>query len=450
MIQPIQYVPGQTLTDAAAGAVYDIAPVDGLSAGAFLSALHYTDFVVPRNSEWHIASDVRRELQGLSAANPEIVAKAHKALIDFANKADRSLAGSVIPAYLFTDAGQAYHSAALGLRGDALTLYGKAACGPLTGAQWLASRLAGEQEESGVIPRGTIETTFLRAMVLFREHRSREAEPLFRRIAETDESRQEVAISMHILGNLGWRRSTAEAEELYRRSIGIGEEIDSQHHVAQALHSLANLIGRDADRRNEAEELYRRSIGILETLGDRHGAAQTLHSLANLIGRDADRRNEAEELYRRSIGILETLGDRHGAAQTMHSMANLIGRDASRRNEAEELYRRSIGILEGRGDQLGVGQTLHSMANLIGRDASRRNEAEELYRRSIGILEGHGDQVGVAQTLRSLSFVVQYRSPQEAKQLLERSLDLNQRAKNRRGIELVRRSLQKLRRRYGL
>ena len=440
----------ESLTDHSARAIYEMAPVHGLSADGFLGALHYADFIVPRNSEWHITSNVRREFQALSAADPEIISKAHRSLIDIAIKGDRSLAGTMIPAYLFTNAGRAYHLAALGQWEEALALYGSASAGPLTGAQWLASELATAQEESGVIPRGAIETTFLRAMVLFREQRWREAEPLFRRLAATDAPRREVAIAMHILGNLVSRRNGAEAERLYRRSIDIGEEIENRHHVAQTLHSLANLIGRDSRRRDEAEGLYRRSIDFLEDVGDRNGVAQTLHSLANLIGRDLRRRDEAEGLCRRSIDILEDVGDRNGVAQTLHSLANLIGRDSRRRDEAEGLYRRSIDIREDLEDKFGLAQTLHSLANLIGRDSRRRDEAEALYRRSIDILEDVGDRNGVAQTLRSLSFVVEHRSPLEAEQLLEQSLDLNQRQGNREGIRIVEQSLRQLRERYKL
>ena len=202
-------------------------------------------------------------------------------------------------------------------------------------------------------------TLFLRAMVLFHEGNKQASQPLFQGIAETDQARREVAISMHILGNLVWRREDAEAEYLYRRSIEIGESLGDQFGVAQRMHSLANLIGHDRSWSKEAEELYRRSIEIDESLGNSRGVAQTLHSLANLIGRDRSRSREAEELCRRSIEIDEGLGNSRGVAQTLHSLANLIGRDRSRSGEAEELYRRSIEIGEEIGNQNHVAQALH-------------------------------------------------------------------------------------------
>jgi|GEM_PF-7064620 len=481
----------ESLTDNVARDIYVLEPIDGLSPDAFVKALHYADFVAARNSEWHFLPEARRELQALRGSSPDVVNAAHRALLALGAESDHALAGSVIPAYLFTDAGRAYHSAAIGEREEALALYGKAAKGPLTGAQWLASKLAIEQEDRGILPAGRIETMFLRAMVWVREGDRRKAEPLLRRIASSDEIRIEVAISCHVLAGIISRteRTTAEqlfrksilqkerlhdlagqahslhslanligrdrnrrseAEELYRRSIEIGNEIENRYHVAQTLHSLANLIGRDPNRHGEAEELYRYSVKIREEIGDRHGIAQTMHSLANLIGRDRNRHGEAEGLYRRSVKILEEIGDRYGIAQTMHSLANLIGRDRNRQNEAEELYRRSIEMDESLGNQYGVAQTMHSLANLIGRDRNRRGEAEELLRESLRIGDELRNWRHQAQVLRSLSFVVEHRSPREAEQLLEQSLELNRRERDRSGENLVRRSLQQLRERYRL
>ena len=440
----------ESLTDDVACEIYEVAPIKDLSADLFVKALHYADFIAPRNSEWSFVPDVRRELQTLRDADPNDVVTVHRALIALGAEGDETRAGSSIPGYLFTKAGRAYHLAALGEPNEALALYGKAAEGPLTGAQWLASKLAEEQEEAGIIPAGNVESTFLRAMVLFREGNRDRAEPLFRVVAKTDQQRSEVAIAMHILGNYIGRTDPREAERLYRRSIEIGDEISSRHHVAQTLHSLANLIGRDRKRSKEAEGLYRRSIEILEGLGDRNGVAQTLHSLANLTGRDRNRSKEAEGLYRRSIEILEGLGDRNGVAQTLHSLANLIGRDRNRSKEAEGLYRRSIEIGEEIGNRHHVAQTLHSLANVIRNDASRRSEAEQLLQESLRIGKQLSNLRHQAQVLRTLSFVLEYRSPAEAKELLEQSLELNQRAHDRRGQELVKKSLARLRERFDL
>ncbi|MFI4996299.1 MAG: tetratricopeptide repeat protein [Hyphomicrobiales bacterium] len=440
----------ESLTDDVARQIYKIKPIAGVPADLFVRALHYTDFVAPRNSEWHFVPDVRRELQALGAASPDIINMAHGALIRLGAEGDPASAGSVIPGYLFTDGGRAYHLAATGDQEQALALYSGSARGPLSGAQWLASKLADEQEARGVLPRGRTETMFLRAMVLVREGHRKDAEPLLRRISSHEEVRSEVAISCHVLAGMISRTNRVDAERLFRKSIAQKEVLNDLPGLAHSLHSLANLLSRDPRQQEEAEGLYRRSIEILERLGDRHGIAQTLHSLANLLSRDPRQQEEVEGLYRRSIEIGEDLGDQYGVAQRLHSLANFLGRNPRRHEEAEVLYRRSIKIGEDLGNQHHVAQTLHSLANLLRRDPRRHEEAERLYRRSIEILEKLGDQRGVAQTLRSLSFAVEQHSPKEAEQLLMRSLELNRQRGDRRGEQLVRRSLQRLRDRYRL
>ena len=373
----------ESLTDYVAQEIYELDPIEGVSADLFVRALHYADFIAPRNSEWHFVPEVRRELQALEVTNPDIVDAAHNALMRHGEEGDRALAGSVIPGYLFTEAGQAYHKAALGKTDEAFALYARAAAGALSGAQWLAARLADEQETRGVLPPGSIETTFLRAMVLFREGKSNEAEPLLRRVVESDEIRSEVAISCHVLAGIISRADKSESERLFRKSIHQKESLNDLLGEAHSRHSLANLIGRDWNRRDEAETLYRESIKTGNEIGIQHHVAQTQHSLANLIGRDRNRRHEVEALYLHSIELLKSTNDSHGVAQTQHSLANLIGRDRNRRDEAEALYLHSIELLKSTNDSHGVAQTQHSLANLIGRDRNRRDEAEGLYRRSI-------------------------------------------------------------------
>ena len=397
----------ESLTDDVAREIYELDPIEGLRAEFFVRALHYSDFVSPRNSEWNFTPEARREIQAMDMAKPDVLRSAHESLIRLAAEGDRSLASISIPGYLFTNAGAAYHKAALGNVEEAISLYSKASEGPLNGAQWLASKLVEEQEAEGVLPSNRVETDFLRAWVYYGERNRAKAEPLMRRVAQSDKVCREVAIATHLVGNWERSRNQREAETLLRRSLDIGERINLLPHVAHVAHSLANLIGfRNSD---EAEKLLRESLKSLESLGDRYGAAQTQHSLANLIGRNRNRSDEAEKLYRESWEIGKEIGNRHHIAQTQHSLANLIGRDRNRRDEAEKLLQESLKI----------GEELKNLRHQ-------------------------------AQVLRSLSFVVEHRSPSEAKQLLEQSLELNQRARDRRGEDIVRRSLKQLRERYGL
>ena len=62
---------------------------------------------------------------------------------------------------------------------------------------------------------------------------------------------------------------------------------------------------------SEAEDWYRRSLAIIEELGDRPGMAITYHQLG-MTAQDRGRLDEAEDWYRKSLTIKEELGDRPG------------------------------------------------------------------------------------------------------------------------------------------
>ncbi|MGJ4962955.1 hypothetical protein, partial [Bradyrhizobium sp. HKCCYLRH3061] len=233
----------ESLTDQVAFAIYRRFPLPELAPEDFLSAFKYSGLTEPRNSEWNLIAPLREELVE-SGILPEQARKSvHSLLLELGeNQQNRKKAGKEIPSYLFTEAGVAYHLAGAGNIDGSLEHYSRASEGAFTGAQWLGARLAEEQERTGVIPEGRIETMFLRAWVLFREGHKSNAMPLFRRVAATDREVREVAISLHILGNENNRGQRREAERELRRSIEIDGKLNNEFGVAQTLHSLANLL----------------------------------------------------------------------------------------------------------------------------------------------------------------------------------------------------------------
>jgi tetratricopeptide (TPR) repeat protein len=275
----------ESLTDKVALAIYEQVPAPGIAAADFVSAFKYSGLTEPRNSEWNLMPTVRQELLASPELNSDAKLAIHQSLLALGlEEANRQKAGTDVPSYLFTEAGRAYHLAGAGRVNEALEHYSEASKGALTGAQWLGAILAEEQEHLGVLPKGRVETTFLRALVLWREGQKQAAMPLFRQVAATDLTRREVAIALHILGNDNRRGQRKEAERELRRSIEIGTEVGNRFHVAQALHSLGNLLTR-WDRYEAAEQAYRESIEIGTDLGNRFHVAQTLHSLGNLLTR---------------------------------------------------------------------------------------------------------------------------------------------------------------------
>ena len=98
------------------------------------------------------------------------------------------------------------------------------------------------------------------------------------------------------------------------------------------------MTAQDRGRLDEAEDWYRKSLTINEELGDRPGMASTYHQLG-ITAQDRGRLDEAEDWYRKSLTINEELGDRPGMASTYHQLG-MTAQDRGRLDEAEDWYRK--------------------------------------------------------------------------------------------------------------
>jgi tetratricopeptide (TPR) repeat protein len=398
----------ESLTDALAHDLLRVALGEDAMKERFVGALHLCDFVVERNSEWHLAPRVREVLVERLMGERELFERVHGRLLELAEPdAAPAHPPEELPRYLQNGVGRAYH--ATFLSADGLRQYARLADQPLGGQQWLAGQLASEQVRLGVIPEDALEVMFLHGMMLYRERRRREAEGLLREVAKRSEPCHEVGVAAHLVGRMD---------------------------------------ARSPARRRSGESLLRKSLELLRTLNDPVGTAQVLHTLGQLVGRDRSRSAEAEELLRESLELSRTLGDPFGAAQVLHTLGQLVGRDRSRSAEAEELLRESLEVQRPLDHPFGDAQALHTLGKLVGRDRSRRAEAEELLRESLEIGRDLKHPNHQAQVLYSISQLTGTH-PDDAEALLMDSLELNRQTRNSRGERIVQRALERLGKKVG-
>ncbi len=166
---------------------------------------------------------------------------------------------------------------------------------------------------------------------------------------ETDWTRANIAIIYHQLGVTAQDRGRLdEAEDWYRKSLAIEEELGDRPGLARTYHQLG-MTAQDRGRLDEAEDWYRKSLAINEELGDRPGLATSYHQLGR-TAQDRGRLDEAEDWYRKSLAIKDELGDRPGLASSYHQLG-MTAQDRGRLDEAEDWYRKSLVIKEELGDR---------------------------------------------------------------------------------------------------
>jgi tetratricopeptide (TPR) repeat protein len=410
-----------------------------------VAAVHLCDFVTDRNSEWTFRDSARQHLLMLLLSDLELSSSVHGLLRDLANSNGASDEIAPLPTYLTAGPGLAYHTGFLD-PAAALSEYSRLALEPISGQQWLAAKLAQQQQALKVLPRNVIEVDFLEGMVLYREGRLDDAIRILRKVAEASVLSEEVAIAAHLVGRYDSRtRRAGRGERLLRRSLEINEAMRNRPGLAQVLNTLGQLVGRNSKRRAEAEDLLRRSLEIEEDLGTPLGEARVLHTLGQFLGRDRKRRAEAELLLRRSLDIERGLGDRMAVAHVLNTLGQLVGRNRQRLAEAEGLLREGQAIERELGDPLGEAQILHTLGQLIGRDRDRLAEAEVLLGQSLTIGENLHRKTHQAQVLYTWARIRSASDLDEGIQMLERSLALDEEVGDSAGATLVRNALLRMR-----
>ena len=262
------------------------------------------------------------------------------------------------------------------------------------GSLWLYTTIEQANRQQGAGQPDQAGQTYLQALAYLQEQ------------PETGWTRGSISVIYHQLGMTAQGRGRLEeAEDWYRQSLTIKEDLGNRPGMALTYHQLGRTA-QDRGRLEEAGDWYRQSLAIKEELGDRPGMASTYHQLG-ITAQDRGRLEEAQDWYRQSLAIKEELGDRPGMASTYGQLGNtayLRGRV----EEADDWYRQALTIEEELGDRPGMARAYHQLG-MTAQDRGRLEEAEDWYRRSLTINEDLGDRPTLALTYAQLGLLAEDR-----------------------------------------
>ena len=221
---------------------------------------------------------------------------------------------------------------------------------------------------------------------------------------ETEWTRSSISVIYNQVGNTAFLRGRLdEAEEWYRKSLTIKEELGDTPGMAVTYHQLGVTLQRRG-RLDDAEDWYRKSLTIEEDLGDRPHMAVTYHQLG-MTAEHRGRLDDAEEWYRKALTIKEELGDRPGMAVTYHQLG-VTAQHGGRLDDAEEWYRKSLTIKEELGDRPRMANTYGQLGNTAFL-RGRLDEAQDWYRKALTIEEEFGDHPGMAVAYAQLGLLAE-------------------------------------------
>jgi len=164
--------------------------------------------------------------------------------------------------------------------------------------------------------------------------------------------RDHLAVRYHLIGSAALEQGRLdEAEDWYKRSAALNEELGNQSRLAMCYHQLG-IVAQERGRLDEAADWYAKAVAIREELGDRPLIATDYHELG-IVAQARGRLDEAEDWYAKAVAIFKELGDRPGMARSYHHLG-MVAQERGRLDEAADWYARSLAIFEELGDRPGM------------------------------------------------------------------------------------------------
>jgi tetratricopeptide (TPR) repeat protein len=131
--------------------------------------------------------------------------------------------------------------------------------------------------------------------------------------------------------------------EIHQALLRQPESPQQRRRLAVTYHQLG-AVAQQRGRLDQAEDWYRQSLTINEELGDRPGMALTYHQLGT-VAQDRGRLDQAEDWYRQSLTINEELGNRPGMALS-YGQLGLLAEKRGRPSEALTWMVRCVALFD--------------------------------------------------------------------------------------------------------
>lgn len=247
----------ESLTDALAIKILSQRDIGIKVAEKFLKILRCTNIVIKRNNGWSIDDNIRRMLLIEAREKCVDLSDIHRLLIGISTSHE-GLDVRDIPPYLLTKAGEAYHTAEMGVTEKSLSLYAESAKSFDPGEIWLAGKLASEQQADGVLPRNVIEPIYLLALALYRDGDVEAAYSQFLKVANSERRSEPVARSLQLIGIIEADRDEFDkALQHLNDAVALYDEIHLNNGLTWSLRCRALVRQRTGDLRGALEDLNR-------------------------------------------------------------------------------------------------------------------------------------------------------------------------------------------------
>jgi len=198
--------------------------------------------------------------------------------------------------------------------------------------------------------------------------------------ATTRNTKDELAISLHHLGNIALRQGEYEqATNFHQQSLKIKQALGKQLDIATSLNNLGVIAYLQGDY-VRASELYQRSLAINQQFGEQYGIAMSLNNLSE-ISRIQGEYERAVDLYQLNLELCQQIGEQGGMSICLNNLG-LIAHAQALYSQATDFFQQSLTIRQKLGDQRGIASSL----NKLGRaNQKQKILSYQLFQQSLAI-----------------------------------------------------------------
>ncbi|MCI5126014.1 MAG: tetratricopeptide repeat protein [Candidatus Electrothrix sp. AR5] len=216
----------------------------------------------------------------------------------------------------------------------------------------------------------------------------------------------------------------AQAEEIFRKVLALGEAHQNQEKQAVAYGNLGNMHYIRSDL-GKAEEMHKKALALHESLGNNAGMAINYGNLGEIY-RIHGELDKAEEMHWKALEFDKALGNKKGMAYQYGNLGNVYYTQRGELDRAEEMYSKSLKI----SSALGLKEVTANQYGNLGNVYQTRGEldlAEEMYRKALELNEALCRKEGMANQYGNLGFLYEKRGKlEQAEKMHRKSLILLQ------------------------
>jgi tetratricopeptide (TPR) repeat protein len=239
--------------------------------------------------------------------------------------------------------------------------------------------------------------------------------------SQIDDSSEEMAISLGLLGDIQLVLSEPKAKEHLEKALSIYHHLENELGEAECLRALGDWFNNKSDLQSALSK-YETALQLYQKVKDLLGQANCLKGIASIALQQSNY-EKAKQNLEQSLSLFRQAGSVFGEATSIRNLGDIALRQ-SNYIKAQQLFEEALTLFGQINDTLGQATSLACLGEISSRLTSY-STAKQQYEEALRLYRMTGSTLGEANCLRSLGEIARNQSKiDEARHYQEMALPL--------------------------